>query len=295
MEYLLLPLSPRDSGASSWIQRHALRCKGLHGKGGTCECRCPEVCVVPILGCAPLLGIEIRPSRCNSNLITYAGVTELWKSLMCVKDSPGPWFKKLCLMGKYNLCGVRKLQLCPMEMDSDDTILWRCISYIVVGKNDEGQDKKAPSVEYNEILARDLISYMKPKLTEFITHNFIAQWQDCKFKEMLKAFPKDAMLSCIDFSENYTMMIQNEIQSMYGRKVQVTILVHISYCWNAMYDVNKPEYGPEIMKELHYYLSDDNSHDTLFVQHSLMLHWRHVRAAGILPRQHIVWSDGCSG
>jgi hypothetical protein len=130
---------------------------------------------------------------------------------MSAKDSPCPWFKKMCLMGKYDLCGVEKLKLSSMEIDSNETILWKCISHIVVGKNDEGQDKKAPLVEYNETPTRDLISYMKPKLTEFISHNFITQWQDCKFKEMLKTFPKDAMLFCIDFSENYTMMIQNEI------------------------------------------------------------------------------------
>jgi hypothetical protein len=104
--------------------------KGLHGKGGTCECCCPEVCAVPILGCDPSPGTKICPSRCNSNLITYAGVTELWQSLMCAKDSPGPWFKKLCLMGKCNLCGVRKLQLCPMEMELDETILG-CIHSIM--------------------------------------------------------------------------------------------------------------------------------------------------------------------
>jgi hypothetical protein len=31
------------------------------------------------------------------------------------------------------------------------------------------------------------------------------------------------------------------------------------------------------------------------MQHSLMLHWKHVTASGFWPRQHIVWSDGCGG
>jgi hypothetical protein len=52
--------------------------KNVHRKGGTCECCCLEVCAVLIYACIPPLDTESPPSKCNSNLITYAGVTELW-------------------------------------------------------------------------------------------------------------------------------------------------------------------------------------------------------------------------
>jgi hypothetical protein len=82
---------------------------------------------------------------------------------------------------------------------------------MLVGKNNNGQDMKAPSMEFKQTLARDLIAYMKPKLTKFIAQNFLAQWQNYKFREILKIFPKDAIFSYIDFFENFIMMIQNEI------------------------------------------------------------------------------------
>lgn len=269
--------------------------KGVHGEDGTCTCRCSQVCAIPMHSCDPPPGTVTPASQCLSHLLQFSGVTELWQSLLCAKEPLSPWFKRDCLMGQCDQCGVKNLKLCPVELQSDQTISWRCIQYIVVGKNDEGQDKKSPSVQYMETPARELITYLKPKLTEFIVHNFIAQWQDSKFKEILVEFPKDAMISCIDFSENYTMMIQNEIQSMHWRKLQITILVHLTYRWNPNFDENTLEQGPKIIKELHYYVSDDNSHDTLFVQHALQLHWKHVLNQGFVPRQHIVWSDGCSG
>jgi hypothetical protein len=69
---------------------------------------------------------------------------------------------------------VNFLKLCPVELESDHVISWKCISYVLVGKNEDGQDKKAPSVDFKETPARDLVSYLKPKLAKFITHNFLS-------------------------------------------------------------------------------------------------------------------------
>jgi hypothetical protein len=48
------------------------------------------------------------------------------------------------------------------------------------------------------------------------------------------------------------------------------------------------------VKEIHYYLFDDRTHDSLFVQHCFLLNWDHVNSQGFKPKNHIVWSDGCS-
>ncbi len=37
---------------------------------------------------------------------------------------------------------------------------------------------------------------------DFFTHNFVSKWQDKKLKECLFTFPKDVVLSEIDFAEN---------------------------------------------------------------------------------------------
>jgi hypothetical protein len=46
-------------------------------------------------------------------------------------------------------------------------------------------------------------------------HNFVSWWQDQQFKQRLKYFPSDTMVSVIDFVENYNFEVQNKVQSMH--------------------------------------------------------------------------------
>ncbi len=45
-----------------------------------------------------------------------------------------------------------------------------------------------------------------------------------------------------------------------------------------------------LIKEVHYFISDDKEHDTLYVQHCFMLLWEHMKQLGYFPFQHIVKS-----
>ena len=79
---------------------------------------------------------------------------------------------------------------------------------------------------------------------------------------MMENMPKGVVVSHIDFAENYSFAIQNEVQSLYYFSTSVTILVHITMS----------KEGGQSMKQTHFYISDDKSHDSAFVQHCLMLH-----------------------
>jgi hypothetical protein len=50
-----------------------------------------------------------------------------------------------------------------------------------------------------------------PKLQQLIIHNFVARWQDTQFRLAMANLPFDYNLSHIDFIENYTFQIHNEI------------------------------------------------------------------------------------
>jgi hypothetical protein len=56
--------------------------------------------------------------------------------------------------------------------------------------------------------------------------------------------------------------MQNEVQDIYWYNFQVSILVHITYMQNQLYDPS--DASTWILKEIHYYLSDDEQHNTLF-------------------------------
>ncbi len=134
---------------------------------------------------------------------------------------------------------------------------------------------------------------MKPQLGDFIVHNYVLQWHEKEFKNYLQCIPKDVVISCIDFSDNYVFMVQNEIQYMHWLSFQIIILVHIMYRWNKEFDL--VEFGCIILKEIHYYIFYEKEHDTLFIQHAFILQWLFMKEKGCFPQHHVVCSNGCAG
>jgi hypothetical protein len=57
---------------------------------------------------------------------------------------------------------------------------------------------------------------------------------------------------------------------MHWHSQLITILVYITYMWNPEYDEQVPE--SRILKETHYYVSDEKEHDSLYVQYAFKLH-----------------------
>lgn len=71
-------------------------------------------------------------------------------------------------------------------------------------------------------------------------------------------------------------------------------MVHITYKKSLNFDNTTPNQNPPILKEVHYYILDNKTHDSLFVQHALTLHWEFLKGKGCYHKEHIVWNDGCS-
>jgi len=63
----------------------------------------------------------------------------------------------------------------------------------------------------------------------------------------------------------------------------ITLLVHITYRVNVEYDAIDPQ-SFQVLKEVHYYISDDKTHDSLFVQHAFTLHWGYMKNKGCFPK-----------
>ena len=68
-------------------------------------------------------------------------------------------------------------------------------------------------------------------------------------------------------------------------------MVHIMYR-------HRPDNNEEkcvILKESHFYISDDQTHDIHNVQHCFKLFYDHVIAMDIPFYRHFIWLDGCVG
>ena len=119
----------------------------------------------------------------------------------------------------------------------------------------------------------------------------MAQWQDEQFKLCRDTFPLGTILSVVDFAGNYTLQPQNEIQSQYYHSKQVSIMFHITY----KHGPNSTKENQMILKESHFYISDDLTHDFHYVQHYFQLLYDWLITGGIPFHQHWILSDGCAG
>ena len=64
----------------------------------------------------------------------------------------------------------------------------------------------------------------------------MAKWQDSEFKTCVKSFLVNNVVSVVDFAENYSVEIQNEVQSIHWQSYQVSILIHICFRYNPELD-----------------------------------------------------------
>ena len=75
---------------------------------------------------------------------------------------------------------------------------------------------------------------------------------------------------------------------------QVAIMVHISYRHaEAVVDgITSTEEDRVIIREYHFYISDDRSHSAHFVQHCFQQHDVFLAQHGITCSSCFIWSDG---
>ena len=111
------------------------------------------------------------------------------------------------------------------------------------------------------------------KMQHYVKHVHVARWKDEQFRACRDTFPIGTILSVVDFVEKYTLQLQNEIQSQYYHLDEVSIMVHITYRHGA----DSTEENMVILKEYHFYISDDMCHDLDFVQHNYQLLYNHLK------------------
>ena len=82
----------------------------------------------------------------------------------------------------------------------------------------------------------------------------------------------------IDYAEDYTFEIQNEVQSMHWHSYQITIFVQIT--WHRHFSTTDAHNGSKFFMKYNLYVSDNKTHDNFFVQHCLTLHWENLKSTG---------------
>lgn len=204
---------------------------GMHNSK-ICSCMCEEVCR-PVgnedCNCRESCREE-ESGCCKGSVSTYPGTTELQDAILCPKDDLCEWHKRECIFGECDACGIELLRVCPFEEqgDSNRKLQWKRFEMVDV-LTTKGEQRKKLQLVYKETTSDEFLAYFNPKLQLFVQHSFIARWEDSQFRQCLENFQSDTIVSVVDFAENYSFTVQNEVQSMHWHSYQVTILVHISF------------------------------------------------------------------
>ena len=136
-----------------------------------------------------------------------------------------------------------------------------------------------------------------PLIYPHIQHCRGARWQAKQFRDSKNCFLLGCILSVVDFSENYTFAPHTEIQSQYYHSEQVAIFVQVTYR-HAQFEVDHIERLDEneciIIKEVHFYISDDRVHDRSYVAHWFAMFSEDLKNQGINVLEHWIWSDSCA-
>jgi len=78
------------------------------------------------------------------------------------------------------------------------------------------------------------------------------------------------ILSVVDFVENYIFTTKKETHSVYYHSNQVSIRVHVLYihAQHSIDNIENTNVNRYAIKEYHFYIIDDRTHDTHYVSHS---------------------------
>ena len=141
------------------------------------------------------------------------------------------------------------------------------------------------------ICVAEFMKMFQEKLVyEYIMHTHRARWLDEKFKLCKDTFSLGTIVSIIDFAENYTLQPQNEVQSMYYHSTQVSIFVHLAF----MHADGSIEEDRKVVREYHFYISDDCTHSLEFVQGCFKVFYDSLREKNIQYNRHLIWSNNCT-
>ncbi len=122
------------------------------------------------------------------------------------------WLHKKCLYGQCSDYGIKKFPLHPGECYGFNVTVveWKRFAMETTMSMVEHPLKKLTFV-YKKTNNKKSIEYFKPKLQKNFKHSFVSRWQNKQFKTSIVSFPKNTIVFIVDFVENYSFEVQNEV------------------------------------------------------------------------------------
>ena len=189
-----------------------------------------------------------------------------------------------CLERKCNHCGVFKVGdlLCSWVQDSpDDLVKW--LTWKLVETNVKGKSIKRLTKVACENRRQDLCKILLSKLDTYGLHSFIAKSQSKAYQQCLKTLKPNECCVVVDFAENYTCIRQNEAQTAYYSRNQVTLHPMV---------ITKQRDGTNCVSVC--VLTDDMTHDASATYVFINILFDHLKCYHPEINSIHIWSDGCA-
>ena len=144
--------------------------------------------------------------------------------------------------------------------------------------------KKKLCLVTERITMSNLIDLLKKSMIDFPRHRFNHYHTKEVFSKCKSNLQHDQILKVQDFSENYTCLVPDEVQSLHWSQTQATLYPVVVYRND----------GENTIEEQLVYISDDLHHDCYFVEYVNKQVHQYYHDKGIPISHDIEFNDGCS-
>ena len=146
----------------------------------------------------------------------------------------------------------------------------------------KGKEKKKLQLVDKEMKIDEIINLLKIKLGQFPRHRFYVEFTAKTYDNILNNLTENMLFKIHDFSENYTCLLPEEIQSLHWVQETATDPV-----------VVLRKVGDDIREDHLVFFSDDKQHDVPFVEKCNEILHEHYLKEGLSITHDIEYNDGC--
>ena len=209
---------------------------------------------------------------------------------LCNKPEGKRFHQLSCIKRKCKSCGIKHFRNHFQSLGDQERskpITWK--KWSTVEKKLKNKTVKRKALVTLQKNVGDLLQELEKELESYSLHLFCWHWQAAQFRTIRSNLPKKWILNVWDFAENYTCITQNEAQSAYWTRNQVTIhpIVNYYHC--------ETEGCDEQVTEAVVFISSDNNHDCNAVHTYMDMLTAHLHQNRDLTIEKMVrFSDGCS-
>lgn len=174
-------------------------------------------------------------------------------------------------------------------------VKWKRYEYVPTGKmTTDGKEMKKIALVEENTGPKELFDYFIQLLGEFPCHSFLAMWQWEQLDSLLENLPLDQAVCIHDYSEGYSCLFQDEIQSQYFDVNKVSLHITIMYRHStAEADAIQSTEEPEICKEHLFVIFDDVTQDHDSVLHIQKLISKHLEKSNCTITKMYEFTDAC--